>query len=225
MVPELADLACEKITSAITRAELHRQPVKAMLDPYNPTGSTRGVNFTTSRTQRYATGPRCHLNWAILDSTWEGEFCRVLDSHPQVLAWVKNRNLGFDVPYRFGGTARRYIPDFIVLLNDGIGSDEPLHLVVEVKGFHGEDAKAKKEAMDTYWVPGVNVQGCHGRWAFLEFRDPFEMGDELDTSVRAELDRLANTGPANEAARWLAEAGGKSPDVEDIPRRRSTDAR
>ena len=224
MVSELADLACEKITSAITRTELSRQPVKAMLDPYNPSGSTHGVNFTTSRTQRYATGPKCHLNWAILDSTWEGEFCRVLDSHARVLAWVKNHSLGFDVPYRFGGAVRRYVPDFIVLLDDGAGKDDPLHLVVEVKGFRGEDAKAKKEAMDTYWVPGVNALGCHGRWAFHELRDPFQMQDEFDESVRALLDEVASESQANQAARRLAELGGSWPDAEYIPRRRSSDS-
>ena len=28
-----------------------------------------------------------------------------------------------------------YLPDFIVLVNDGHGKDDPLHLVVEVKGY------------------------------------------------------------------------------------------
>ena len=221
MIAELADLACEKISAAITRAELGRQPVKAMLDPYNPTGATRHVNFTTSRTERYATNGRCHLNWAILDSTWEGELCRVLDSHPRVLAWVKNRNLGFEVPYRFGGATRRYIPDFIVLLDDGRGADDPLHVVVEVKGLRGEDAKAKKGAMDTYWVPGVNAYGCYGRWAFLEFRDVFEMQDDFDASVRNALDGLASDGQSHDAALFLAAAGDTSPDTEEIPRHRS----
>ena len=224
MVAELADRACEKITAAITRAELDRQPVKAMLDPYNPTGSTRGVNFTTSRTQRYATGRRCHLSLAILDSTWEGEFCRVLDSHPQVLAWVKNRNLGFDVPYRFGGTARKYVPDFIVLLDDGLGTDEPLHVVVEVKGFRGEDAKAKKETMDTFWVPAINAHGCYGRWAFLELQDPHEMHGDFDASVDAALKVLAKAERARETARFVAAIGGSMPDAEYIPRRRSAEA-
>ena len=208
MVADLADLACEKITAAITRAELSRQPVKAMLDPYNPTGSTRRVNFTTSRTQRYAASPRCHLNWAILDSTWEGELCRVLDSHTRVLAWVKNRNLGFDVPYRFGGVARKYVPDFIALLDDDAGEDDPLYLVVEVKGFRGEDAKAKKEAMDTYWVPGVNALGCHGRWAFLELRDPFQMQDEFEVSIRAALDEVAADSQAKAHSRHGEPRGG-----------------
>ena len=186
MIADLADRACEKIAAAVTRAELtRRRPVKALLDPYNPVGTTRDVNFTTSRTQRYATGPRCHLNWAILDSTWEGEFCRVLDSHPKVLAWVKNRSLGFEVPYRRGGAARKYVPDFIVLINDGRGADDPLHLVVEVKGFRADDAQAKKEAMDTHWIPGVNAHASHGRWGFLELRDVFDMEVEFDRVARS----------------------------------------
>ena len=51
---------------------------------------------------------------------------------------------------------RTYIPDFIVLVNDGHGDDDLLHLIVEIKGYRREDAKEKKTTMDTYWVPGVN---------------------------------------------------------------------
>ncbi|MCY3838913.1 MAG: nucleotidyltransferase domain-containing protein, partial [Gammaproteobacteria bacterium] len=207
MIADLADRACEKIAVAVTRAQLaDQQPVKAMLDPYNPTGSTGHVNFTTSRTQRYepdkAKG-RCHLNWAILDSTWEGEFCRVLDSHPKVLAWVKNRALGFEVPYRLGGVPRKYVPDFIVLMDDGGGADDALHLVVEVKGFRADDAQAKKEAMDTYWIPGVNAHGCHGRWGFLELRDPFDMEVELDRVGRSQRRAFADPVTRDEALRLL----------------------
>ena len=224
MTVGLADRACEKIVAATIAPGSRHHPVKALLDPYNPIGSTRGVNFTTSRTQRYATGPRCHLNWAILDSTWEGEFCRVLDSHPQVLAWVKNHSLGFDVPYRFGGATHRYVPDFIVTLDYGRGEDEPLHVVVEVKGMRGEDAKAKKEAMDSFWVPAVNALGSHGRWAFLELRDPHQMQDDFDAGIAAALEELASEERAREAAGFLGSLGGTMPDAEHIPRRRSAEA-
>ena len=224
MIADWADQACERIAAAVTRAQLAERPVSAVLDPYNPTGTTRHVNFTTSRTQRYepdkAKG-RCHLNWAILDSAWEGEFCRVLDSHPQVLAWVKNRNLGFDVPYRLGGTTHRYVPDFIVVLDYGRGADEPLHVVVEVKGLRGEDAKAKADTMATYWVPAVNRLGGMGTWAFLEVRDPHEMESDFDAALHATLDDLAKKARAKEFARFLANIGGSMPDIEDIPRRRS----
>ena len=44
----------------------------AVPDPYNPEGSTRHVNFTTSRKTRCATSPaRCHVNWVVCDSDWE----------------------------------------------------------------------------------------------------------------------------------------------------------
>ncbi len=50
-------------------------------------------------------------------------------------------------------------PDFIVLVDDGHGPDDLLHLVVETKGYRREDAKDKKSTMETYWVPGVNNLG------------------------------------------------------------------
>ena len=222
MIADLADLACERISAAITRAELGRQPVKAMLDPYNPTGTTRHVNFTTSRSQRYSAGDCCHLNWAILDSGWEGEFCRVLDAHPAVVRWVKNHNLGLEVPYQFSGVCRSYIPDFIVDVDYGLDANEPLHVVVEVKGFRGEDAKAKADAMQTYWVPGVNALGCHGRWAFLELRDPFQMQDDFDAAVGEALEALAKEERRQRAIEGLIAMGGSDPNADYIPRRRST---
>ena len=58
-------------------------------------------------------------------------------------AYTKNHGLGLEVPYRTGSTSRIYIPDFIVLLDDGHGEDDLLHLVVEVKGYRGENAKTR----------------------------------------------------------------------------------
>ena len=49
----LADMACERITAGITRALIGSQPIQAVLDPYNPTGSTKHVNFNTSKTDRW----------------------------------------------------------------------------------------------------------------------------------------------------------------------------
>ena len=194
MYQELADMACERITRAITQEELKKgRQVLAILDPYNPTGSTAHVNFNTSRELRWETlgpPPKCHVNWVILDSDWEAEFCRVAESHPRVLAYVKNHNLGLEVPYRFGSITRRYFPDFIVTLDDGHGPDDPLHLIVEVKGYRREDAKEKKATMETYWIPGVNHAGTHGRWAFAEFTDVYRMQDDFAAKVEAEFEKM-----------------------------------
>ena len=186
MYQALADMACERITRGIVSRMEDECPVKAVLDPYNPTGSTVHVNFTTSKKTRWKTdGRRCHVNYVICDSDWEAEFCRVAEAHPRVRAYVKNQNLGFEVPYRFGSEARRYLPDFIVLVDDGRGDDDLLRLVVEIKGYRGEDAKDKKETMETYWVPGVNRLGSFGRWAFAEFTDVYEMQSDFQARMEA----------------------------------------
>lgn len=186
MYQELADMACERISAAIVKSYGDQYPVRAVLDPYNQAGSTMHVNFNTSKIDRYETDSRrCHVNWVIMDSDWEGEFCRVAESHPRVKAYVKNHALGFEVPYRFGSETRIYRPDFIVLVDDGHGPEDLLNLVVEIKGFRPEDAKVKKLTMETYWVPGVNNLGTFGRWAFAEFTDGFEIQSDFEEKVES----------------------------------------
>jgi type III restriction enzyme len=235
MYQSLADMACNRITAAITSSQGERS-IKALLDSYNPTGSTRHVNFTTSRTGLWTTDSRrCHVNLAVLDSDWEAEFCRAVESHPNVMAYVKNHNLGLEVPYLYGSTPRTYIPDFIVQVDDG--QDDPLNLIVEIKGYRGEDAREKKNTMEAYWLPGVNALGQYGRWAFAEFTAVFDIEDNLHQLIDscrnrdneesdgdkrsgryeyAEVERQQTV-----AASWLADAGGSEPQIEDIPRRRS----
>ena len=214
MYQELADMACEKITAGITRSLVGENPIKAMLDPYNPAGSTMHVNFNTSKTDRWETNgppPRCHLNWVILDSDWEAEFCRVAEAHPRVKAYVKNHNLGLEVPYLYGSETRRYIPDFIVRIDDGRGEDDLLNLIVEIKGYRGEDAKVKKTTMDVYWVPGVNNLGSFGRWAFAEFTDVFMIEADFEEKVEAEFNKMIDgvvETATRTAARTPARAGG-----------------
>lgn len=201
MYQELADMACERITAGITRALVGRRPIMALLDPYNPTGSTMHVNFTTSKVDRWETDARrCHVNWVILDSDWEAEFCRVAESHPRVRAYVKNHLLGLEVPYRYGSEMRKYRPDFIVLVDDGHGADDLLHLVVEIKGYRREDAKEKKATMETYWVPGVNNTGQYGRWAFAEFTDVYAIEADFEAKVESEFNKMVESVTAETVA-------------------------
>ena len=191
MIPQLADEACERITAAIKPDTTGETRIKALLDPYNPTGSTSFVNFLTSKTDRWQTrADRCHINWVILDSDWEAEFCRVAESHPRVRAYAKNHNLWFEVPYRFCSESRIYRPDFIVLVDDGHGEDDLLHLVVEIKGYRREDAKAKAEAMRAYWIPGVNNSGKFGRWDFAEFTEVFAMEADFAAKIEAQFNSM-----------------------------------
>jgi type III restriction enzyme len=190
---ELADRACERIKQAIDRANIEKgnSQIQAVLDPYNPLGSTSHVNFTTSKTERWeASSQHCHLNWLIMDSDWEAEFCRAAEAHPQVRSYVKNHNLGFEVPYLVGAETRRYRPDFILKVDDGHAPEDLLNLVVEIKGYRGEDAKDKKAAMETRWLPGVNNAKQHGRWAFAEFTDVYAMQKDFGDKVQAQFDAM-----------------------------------
>lgn len=186
---EIAEKAAALIYAAIVReASADGAPiVKAMLDPYNPYGSTNHVAFNTSKTNLWATSPdMSHINYVVCDSDWEAEFARVVETHPATISYVKNQALGFEVPYLNGSVSRRYIPDFIVVIDDGHGPDDPLNLVVEIKGFRGLDAQLKAQTMENLWVPGVNNLKNFGRWAFVEFTDAFALQDEYHRFV-AEL--------------------------------------
>jgi len=190
----LADIACEKISRRIKDKKWKgKRSVQAMLDSYNPVGSTKEVCFPTRKTTLWKTDPRrCHINWAVYDSNWEAELCRIAEAHPRVRAYVKNHSLGFEVPYKFGATSRKYRPDFIVRINDGMGDDDLLNLVVEVKGYRGEDAKEKKATMDLQWVPSVNRLTVYGRWQFAEFGDPDTMQVDFDAVVNAACGKHPN---------------------------------
>jgi len=195
---EIADMAAERIKAAITLTLQGERPVKAILDAYNPTGTTAFVNFTTSKELRWKTRPdKSHVNWVVCDSDWEAEFARVAESHPRVLSYVKNQGLGLEVPYLMGSTPHKYLPDFIVQIDDGHvtadGKPDPLNLIVEIKGYRGEDAKDKANTMRAYWVPGVNNLEKFGRWAFAEFTAVYEMEAEFDQL----LERLG-AGPARQ---------------------------
>jgi len=156
------------------------RPIKAMIDPYNPVGSTNHVNFSTSKPDLWTTDARkCHINIAVCDSGWELEFCRVIESHPQVRSYVKNDGLGFSIPYRYGSEVRDYRPDFIIHLDDGQGNSDLLNLIVEIKGYRREDAKEKRATSQNYWVPGVNQLKRYGRWDFLELNELYTLESEF----------------------------------------------
>ncbi len=181
---EIADMACERIKQAITETLKGEQCIKVILDPYNPEGSTSYVDFPTSKRTRWKTDARkCHINWVVCDSDWEAEFCRVAEAHPRVRSYVKNQGLGLEIPYLIGATPHKYLPDFIVQIDDG--HDQPLNLIVEIKGFRGEDAKDKANTMRAFWIPGVNNLGTYGRWAFAEFTSVFDMDGDFDKLIES----------------------------------------
>ena len=40
----------------------------------------------------------------------------------------------------------------------------------------------------THWIPGVNRLGAHGRWAFVEFTDVWQIEDDFAEKVQQKFD-------------------------------------
>ena len=78
---------------------------------------------------------KSHVNEVVWTATGRRSSPACTSATRTSLAYVKNQGLNFEVPYRDGATPRRYCPDFIVRIDDG--GDEPLNLIVEIKGYRG----------------------------------------------------------------------------------------
>lgn len=181
---QLTDEACDLILGALADQPKGEPILRAVLDPYMPTGTTLGVNFNTSKATRFWPRPdRSHLNWIITDSDWEADLATIIESDPRVLSYAKNHNLGFEVPYLMDGEPRRYLPDFLIRLD----APEPTTLVIEVKGYRGHDAMLKAETMRAKWIPAVNRLGTYGRWGFAELRAAHDFRPDFDAAVKALL--------------------------------------
>jgi type III restriction enzyme len=142
-------------------------------EAHRPEGSSAEVDFWTSRVVYPVM--RSHVNVVVADTKqWEQSAAWFIDRHARVESFVKNAGLGFGIPYLHNGQPHDYLPDFIVRL---LGP-EPLHLVLEVKGFDPlADVKAEAAAR---WVAAVNSDGRHGRWAFARVAQPTDVPGALE---------------------------------------------
>ncbi len=181
---ELAHDASDRIYKAIVDSQTGKASLKPILRPYDTLGSTRYVEFDTTRPV-YATSPdKCHISHVVADTgSWEQKLAATLEDMDEVIRYVKNHNLGFTIPYMFNGEEKHYHPDFIAIIDDGNGSDDPLQLIIEVTGEKKKDKAAKVSTARTLWVPAVNNHGGYGRWDFIEISDPWNAA----TDIRAAL--------------------------------------
>ena len=124
----------------------------------------------------------------------------------------RTTTLAWKCPTATAPRQRTYLPDFIVLVDDGHGEDDLLHLIVEIKGYRREDAKEKKSTMETYWVPGVNNLGTYGRWAFAEFTEVYQIEADFEAKVEAEFNKMIE---------GIVKGAGEAGTSEDIHQQRS----
>ncbi|MFH0904613.1 MAG: DEAD/DEAH box helicase family protein [Methanobacteriota archaeon] len=105
--------------------------------------------------------------------TWEASEAFELDRNPGVESWVKNDHLGFEILYIFKGEVRKYRPDFIIRLKNGV------KLILETKGQDTQQDKTKREFLDE-WVKAVNQHGGFGIWQWSVSKDPADVAEILE---------------------------------------------
>jgi type III restriction enzyme len=171
---EFAHDAADRIYKAIVASTDGTAALKPIMRPYNTIGSTREVDFDTTRAVFATRADRCHISHVVADTgSWEQKMAEALEDMPEVIRYVKNHNLSLTIPYTLNGEERNYVPDFIACIDDGHGTDNLLNLIVEVTGEKKKDKAAKVATARTLWVPAINNHGGFGRWSFVEVADPW----------------------------------------------------
>ena len=107
--------------TASTRPSSHlptaRRALKPILRPYDTLGSTRYVDFDTTRPVYATREDKCHISHVVADTdSWEQKLAQTLEEMDEVVRYVKNHNLGFTIPYTFNGEEHNYLPDFIACI-------------------------------------------------------------------------------------------------------------
>jgi len=185
---QFAHDAADRIYHAIVAATDGTAALKPILRPYDMLGSTRYVDFDTTRPVYATRADKCHISHVVADTeSWEQKLSQTLEDMHEVVRYVKNHNLGFTIPYTLNGEAKNYIPDFIACMNDGHGENDLLHLLIEVTGAKDKEKAAKVATARTLWAPAVNNHGGFGRWAFIEIEDPWNAENTIDNLMLEEV--------------------------------------
>ncbi len=193
-IGEIERKAAHRIHAGILRAEQHAQnshaendaPPKTFLPIFRSkqhTGSTEGTAFETTQPTWETHPEKCHISHVVADTdSWEQKTAQALEQMDEVVAYVKNHNLGFTIPYvNHNGESRQYVPDFIARIRkqDGNAEDNIVNLILETSGRGREDKVQKVDTVKNMWVPAVNNYGELGEWTFLEITDPWNIQNTI----------------------------------------------
>ena len=182
---EFAHDAADRIYKAVVASTDGQATLKPILRPYDAVGTTRYVDFDTTRAVYATREDKCHISHVVADTdSWEQKMAAAVEDMPEIVRYVKNHNLGFMIPYTLNGEEKNYVPDFIACVDDGRGPSDLLNLLVEVTGEKKKDKAAKVATARTLWVPAVNNHEGFGRWAFVEIADPWDAQSLIRTFLK-----------------------------------------
>ena len=175
----------DNIIEGIHQANADHEEITAVLNYYNPEGSTRYVYRPTNK-DVYPT-QKSHINFVIAeDNSWQQIAAMKLDAMDCVVSWVKNTYLDFRIPYTVGDENKEYKPTFIVKVKKG---DSIINLIVECQDFDADNTgnkEAKRHYLKDYWIPAANNLKTYGQWDLLEVRDI----DQLEKLINEKIKQI-----------------------------------
>ena len=173
LLREFAHGASDKIYQSIVAGDGGDKRLMPIPRPYDTIGSTRYVDFDTTRPV-YTTSPeKCHISHVVADTdSWEQKMAQALEEMEEVVSYVKNHGLNFTMPYILNGEEKNYYPDYIVKIKGKDG--EIVNLIIEVTGEKKKEKAVKVATARNFWIPAVNNHGGYGRWGFIEITDPWD---------------------------------------------------
>lgn len=180
--------AAEKVWESISGHAERRGRLRPMLNRFDSSGSTVGVAFAT----RKATVPaeKSEVSHVTLDgkrgNTWEQLLAAELELNRNVVAYVKNDHLGFNIPYVYQGRSHSYVPDFLVRLRRREGEEFDRMLIVEVSGSQKSPGPTTVKAATARnsWCASVNNHRGFGRWGYIEMTDPLTFKVRLADAIQ-----------------------------------------
>ena len=170
----IAERVVEEIFRVITTENYGwRTSLHSVLDIFQPSLSTSGIDYRTGKTLCPATS-RSEINKAVCDSRSEAKLARVLDSHQTIIRWMRNEKIGLRIPWYDERNLRwrKYEPDFLAQGRALDGSQ--INLVIEFKGLEDLGAKQKRYYAEEYWIPAVNSMRAWSEgitWKYLYVTD------------------------------------------------------
>ena len=171
----------DNIMEGVHKANEDHEEISAVLNYYNPEGSTTHVYRPTNKPV-YQT-QKSHVNYVIAeDNSWQQIAAKTLDSMECIDCWVKNTYLGFRIPYTVGDENKEYQPTFIVKVKG-------INLIVECENFDSDKSgnkEAKRHYLKDYWIPAANNLKTYGTWDLLEVRDI----DQLEKLINDKIKQL-----------------------------------
>jgi type III restriction enzyme len=169
------DLIVQHLLTGV--GEQNTERLTPVFDEENPIGATGQMRtWYTSKPTLQAV--KSHISHVVGDSAWEGHTANICEARDEVLAYAKNDHLGFQIHYLWGGSRRRFLPDFLIRLWNG------KTLALEIKGEDSPQNQAKRDAL-AEWVTAVNAAGGFGEWCWDVAFAPHEIDDIISRHAGA----------------------------------------